>query len=379
VRRRRLASIPGPSGITCIYDQTGAVLAGDREHFGFRDGISQPGVRGRLSGGARHFLTRRYVNPSDSSALTHSRPGQPLVWPGQFVFGYPRQDPQRPLLAGPEARAGEDWMRDGSYLVFRRLRQDVPLFRTFVAEQVAELGEQGIPVTAERLAALLVGRWPKGTAVMRNDRRDDLDPMGDRLSVNHFGYGGESPPVEVCNDPFVATEPAAVPTAGGEPEELRTVSGAPADAEGRRCPRFAHVRKVNPRDLTTDKGGADDTLTRTILRRGITWGPSYPDDPDEQAADTGDRGLLFLAYMTSLEDQFETLNDDWMNRASGPEGGENHDLLVGQSYRAPRRGVLRADGGQAEITTERHWVVPTGGGYFFAPSISALGTLAAGD
>ena len=46
--------------------------------------------------------------------------------------------------------------------------------------------------------------------------------------------------------------------------------------------------------------------------------------------DKGDRGLLFICYQTSIKDQFEVLNTDWMNRRNGPEGDAGHDLLVGQ-------------------------------------------------
>jgi hypothetical protein len=56
------------------------------EHFGFRDGISQPGVRGRLPDGS--FLTPSQ-NPLDDG---QGKPGQDLLWPGEFVFGYPGQD-----------------------------------------------------------------------------------------------------------------------------------------------------------------------------------------------------------------------------------------------------------------------------------------------
>jgi len=370
-----LGSLAASGGaVRSIYDQLGEVLEGETEHFGFRDGISQPGPRGRLSGLERHFLIRRYVDPADPLALSHSRPGQPLVWPGQFVFGYRRQDPDEALAAGPVRAGAYPWMADGSFLVFRRLRQDVALFRTFVSEQAAALRTQPgfSELRPERLAAAIVGRWPKGTALMRNAAGDDPDPMGDRLSVNHFGFAEAAPAVAVCSDPLVAIEELAEALNG----ELRTIEGAPADPTGDRCPRFAHVRKVNPRDLTTDQNGPDRTLTLTILRRGITWGAPYPDDP--APADSGDRGLLFLAYMTSITNQFEILNDRWMNRAAGPEGGANHDLLVGQSQDAPRSGTLRSGRAEAAITPGESWVTPTGGGYFFAPSISALESFAAG-
>src|SRR5262249_43783115 len=55
-----------PIRVVCGDNPTGA-MAG-HEHFGFRDGISQPAVRGLG------------VAP---------RPGQALVWPGQIVLGYP--------------------------------------------------------------------------------------------------------------------------------------------------------------------------------------------------------------------------------------------------------------------------------------------------
>ena len=54
-----------------------------------------------------------------------------------------------------------------------------------------------------------------------------------------------------------------------------------------------------------------------------------------------------------------------------------HDLLVGQ---APvRRGVFRGNGGATEpVTATARWIVPTGGGYFFGPSLRTLRVLADG-
>src|SRR5438132_70871 len=61
------------------------------EHFGFLDGVSQPGVRGQID---QTFPGMKFLqqskNPDDPG---QGLPGSDLVWPGEFVFGYPGQDP----------------------------------------------------------------------------------------------------------------------------------------------------------------------------------------------------------------------------------------------------------------------------------------------
>src|SRR5438105_13314529 len=71
------------ASIKVVYSEIGNTRPGAQrgfEHFGYRDGISQPGIRG---------LTRR-SRPAANPAL--GLPGQDLIWPGEFVFGYPGQD-----------------------------------------------------------------------------------------------------------------------------------------------------------------------------------------------------------------------------------------------------------------------------------------------
>ncbi|MEM5650997.1 hypothetical protein AAHB57_30275 [Bacillus cereus] len=84
------------SGLKLVYEEAGRDrndLPG-HEHFGFRDGISQPAVRGRFSTASGDMLTKRWIDPSDKAFLTDAEPGEKLVWPGEFVFGYPSQNDQ---------------------------------------------------------------------------------------------------------------------------------------------------------------------------------------------------------------------------------------------------------------------------------------------
>ena len=80
-------------GLRLLFEQRGATLPGrlrGHEHFGFKDGVSQPGVRGKVSTAPGDFITPRYLDPVDPRALLFAKPGQLLVWPGQFLLGEPR-------------------------------------------------------------------------------------------------------------------------------------------------------------------------------------------------------------------------------------------------------------------------------------------------
>jgi deferrochelatase/peroxidase EfeB len=81
------------------------------------------------------------------------------------------------------------------------------------------------------------------------------------------------------------------------------------------------LRKVNPRDLPTDKGGPDETRSFQMLRRGIPFGPAYDHTTPNNPVNASSRGLLFLAYQRSISTQFVTLNKNWMNSAVAPAPG----------------------------------------------------------
>ncbi|MEX2627014.1 MAG: Dyp-type peroxidase [Ilumatobacteraceae bacterium] len=318
-----------------------------REPFGFCDDISQPGIRGRLSDVPGDFLA-----PSAAAGdPVHAAPGQVLVWPGEFVFGYPTQHPFDRLRPGLPSHGGPDWTRNGSLLVFRRLRQDVAGFEAFIGSTARRLAAEHPALdgcTAEELAAKLMGRWRSGAPLMTSPDLDRPDLGRDPARNNDFTYLARS---------------------GGRHA---------GDPHGRLCPRAAHIRRAYPRDSVTP-GVTEASIERhRLLRRSIPF--------VDRRGDREERGLLFLAYQTSIERQFEFVTRAWLNNPHVLDTDDGHDPIVGQSFGTPgdrgRIFTLRipsADGEDERITLRLpdDWVVPTGGAYLFAPAVSTVRALGA--
>ncbi|HJZ50508.1 MAG TPA: Dyp-type peroxidase [Roseiflexaceae bacterium] len=363
------------SGAVVVFKQQGATLPQPltgHEHFGFLDGVSQPGLRGRISDNPTDVLTFRQ-NPNNRE---QGKPGQDLLWPGEFVFGYPGQDPNSDEITepGPIAEAGPAWAKDGSFLVFRRLRQDVQAFREFVNQAAFDLG-----LSPQFVGAKLVGRWASGAPILRAPEADNRLLADDDCANNNFEFGEETEqilpeqkqsPID-CDDVIPSSEPPALfPPSEGDPD-------------GQVCPFAAHIRKAYPRDDTSStlpSTGEVSTQTHRIIRRGIPFGEPFRDFLAIPFLDFGERGLLFLAYQTSIVEQFEFILKNWVNNPDFKEPQAGHDLIIGQNNTPgadrernftisfKRNGVVQRE----VISTRADWVIPTGGGYFFAPSIAAL-------
>ncbi|MEH1852240.1 MAG: Dyp-type peroxidase [Nostoc sp.] len=374
---------PKSSGAKITFLEEGANLPpplSGHEHFGNLDGISQPGIRGRVAHNPKELLTPRQ-NPENKN---QGKPGQDLLWPGEFVFGYEGQNNDAKTLEdskGQVVSAGLHWANDGSYLVFRRLRQDVYKFHNFLHEKAADLDTD-----PQKVSAKLIGRWPSGAPTVRTPEKDAPQLGDDDDANNDFEFNGDDPP----KDNFFRND--VVPPSD--------------DATGLRCPFIAHTRKTYPRNDKTPGGGVPGpeeidrsevtTQTHRLLRRGIPYGPVSASTPNNPLKDEKfvDRGLHFLAYQTSIVDQFEFVTKFWVNNpefskeaATGHEfEGKltlGHDPIIGQSANNKPDGDrtrkffihLEDDQGKPltkELTAPEDWVIPTGGGYFFAPSISAL-------
>jgi Dyp-type peroxidase family len=367
-RTKAIDDLANVHGLTKIYQELGSVRNDLRGHemFGFDDGVSQPAARGRISASPDEYLTARYITEAGGiEGLLYALPGQDLVWTGEFLFGYPAQGPD-PLIAGPIRTGCPDWAKNGSYLAFNRFRQDVRLFWTFMKDEAAKLAaEQGFAgLEAERLAALLVGRWMSGAPVSRSPQTDNPDLGGDQYANNHFFYG-----VDTHVAPLIDIH-------GYKGDHY---PNAQADPIGLTCPLASHIRKVNTRDVANDQGGHNATYTARVLRRGIPFGKPLA-DPFGKDPDKGNRGLLFVSFQTSLVEQYELLRGTWMGDNLAPRMPGGDDLIVGMNgrpgERRERKCTLFGTGGASTTVSTGpeggEWVIPTGGGYFFAPSLSAI-------
>ena len=369
--RRLLATIKqtkgrGRRGLQVIgTPQLGATLPDGlkgHEHFGFKDGVSQPGVRGLASNDPLDFIEDRRLSPQDPLYDLYAEPGQVLVWPGQFVIGYQRQNGTELIKPLDPITPRAAWQRNGSYLVYRRLSQKAHLFWRFCTEQANRLTKEiGRPYSPEAFASLLVGRWPSGAPIVRTPTLDDPKLAADGNSANDFLFSQQTPSVTLADG---TTAGSAFPVAH-------------PDANGRLCPFSAHIRKVNPRDDPTDTSGLRETKTRLMLRRGIPYGPAK--EPARGLEDDGvDRGLLFMSYQASIDRQFEFVTKTWANLDNSPHDSTpatGHDPIVGQN---PGGRFVRIPIDEDPLhdvhipLPAEPWIVMTGGAYFFTPAISAL-------
>ncbi|MGF1563077.1 MAG: Dyp-type peroxidase [Geminicoccaceae bacterium] len=329
---------------------------GPIEPFGFIDGISQPAIDW-----AQAFSTDRHERDAYANHLAL----------GEVLLGYsneygeyaprPMLEPQSPgaddLAPAEDQPALRDFGRNGSYLVFRQLHQDVRAFW-----QHLDHAANGDSDERERLGAAMVGRQRDGTPLM---------PEGD----------------------------AEIP--GGRRGNLFLYD---SDLDGRRCPVGAHIRRANPRTgdyppgvrgfwtrfwarlgfrgREDGKQGRHDLVASSrfhrLLRRGREYGDHLPIDEALKPGPDAERGLHFICLCANLVRQFEFVQDAWINASTFDGVQGEGDPLLGS--RAPlingsatdRFTIPDATGVARRLEGLPAFVTLRGGGYFFMPSLRAL-------
>lgn len=309
-------------------------LAG-KEHFGFVDGISQPTIAG--------------MSPTRADIPAN------IVAPGEFILGYANEYGQytdRPLVdrsAQPsgvlpldvEGSGKADFGRNGTYLVFRHLSQDVRGFWRF-ADQATRRGD-GSSDSDKRvwLAARMVGRWPSGAPLT-------LAPSADNPSLataNDFTYHY-------------------------------------ADEFGLNCPIGAHIRRAHPRDSLDPSPGTVRSVAldkrHRLLRRGREYGPPATDLLGPVPADDPDRGLYFICLAANIARQFELIQHTWVNNPKFGGLHDESDPLVANHAAWGGMFSVPAEPVRMRYANLPNFVTVRGGGYFFLPGIRALRYLAMG-
>lgn len=183
---------------------------------------------------------------------------------GEIVWGYKNAadtdseaDAARLLNPYPFRKK---WLKNGSFLVMRKYQQNVERFASWVKDAADLMKEQAPgqePSYYRDLAyAKLMGRYQNGSP---------LAPQKDPNNLNDFDF---------LEDPC-----------------------------GIQCPLHAHIRLANPRTsgLGTQSELRADARPPKIMRRSMSYGPAV------EKKNTGERGLVFMAYNASLSEQFEVI------------------------------------------------------------------------
>jgi Dyp-type peroxidase family len=319
------------NGVEEIFRQN-SIRHGANEPFGFRDGISQPAIEG----GAQRVL-----------------PGQSVIKAGEFLLGHVDEygdlvpvpavsrelDPDRVLLPDPAQATRASFGHNGSFLVFRKLAQDVKGFQGFVERATRNADGSKNPDRAKLLSAKMIGRWPSGAPLTLAPEKDNQELGANKYRNNDFGF-------------------------------------ATTDRDGFACPVGSHIRRANPRDALAfppdPKLSLNIANRHRIIRRGRPYREALAASGNEV-----EQGLLFLAINASLVRQFEFIQQSWLNNPKFNGLYDERDPL--SSAIAGGSDAMMTI--QAKPVRERlhglpRFVTVRGGAYFFLPSIRALKFLA---
>jgi Dyp-type peroxidase family len=285
------------------------------EHFGYVDGRSQP-----------IFLTEDLE--TERLRQDGSTNWDPAFGPGRAIV--------------PDPTGADPQTQFGSYLIFRKLEQNVRQFKKEEDKLAARLGLTG--EDTERAGAMIIGRFEDGTPLAIQADAGSHSPV-----QNDFTYN--------------------------------------SDGEGGKCPFFAHIRKVNPRSSGGFEPPAGERM-HIMARRGQTYGVRTDDPNDGKITNKPkkDVGLLFMAFNANITQQFEFAQKSWANSAGFPRvppgrSAPGLDLVIGQGPRPDIDGP-KVWGADFAVAAQHKVVAPVpqavtmkGGEYFFMPSLPTLAAL----
>lgn len=273
-----------------------------------------------------------------SKAVTplHQQWGQTLYRNGHTIepFGY-RDNITNPTFFD-HSQVTEEHFKialddyEGSYLVFRKLEQNVELFN----QKILALSQQ-LNVTKAYAEALVMGRFKNGTPLHLSNLPLDYDqqPEAIKIALDAFDQG---------------------------------IIGYEGDRKGSKCPLHAHIRKANPRNERSHllrKYKTSPPYTGQIVRRSIP----YKDK-------SGEVGLLFLCFQRSLIHQYKVVQLDWLNKPFSIDPVAGHPNQPPKKEPSPNswnRNWNQKTSPKVSFSFN-HVIRFRGGEYFYAPSKKSL-------
>jgi Dyp-type peroxidase family len=340
---------PGPDG---------RMVSQPKEHFGFTDGISDPVFRGQFDAAAERLAAigggKIAEGPYDRESSWSA------IETGEFILGQVDEGQEFPVATEPAVFA-----RNGTFMVWRKLRQDVEAFSKEVRRQ-SELWKQHTGVTddeeaSETICAKIVGRWRSGiplvVAPTWAEHRQMMVKWADCFDL-------------VLRKPRDSKEQQRL----NDFALMLTGFRYGDDLDGSKCPFGAHIRRANPRDmmdplLSATAGASTLTNRRRILRRGLPY-----IDPD------GERGVIFMVICSSLFRQFEFMQQQWMNYGLDFDAGNDSCPLIGSRSQSDKHVIPAGAANDTPFIAAGlpEFVTTRGGDYFFLPSTSAIRMIAMG-
>jgi deferrochelatase/peroxidase EfeB len=303
----------------------GNELDGQREHFGYVDGISQPAIAGETHAG-------------DAGYGTVDKDGNWRgIQPGELVLGYDDED--APF-------DGSSFLENATFFVLRKLEQDVDRFHDYLDK----LAERDDVKSAARETS------PKAWAASRiMGRHFDGDPLlpknGGAKHQNDFRYA--------------------------------------EDHTGFGCPFGAHIRRANPRDVAgriSDRSERHRIVRRSLMYAEENGSYALEEEsfghrrrlepqssPPMVEGLKRKRGMLFGCFNASIGRQFEVVQGGWLNGGESAPGRlfTLRDPIAGANHAG--RGDFVVPGRPLVVLPDVElFTITRGGAYFFIPGLVAL-------
>lgn len=307
-----------------------------KEHFGYTDGIGDPVFDG-LPGPKDRVLGR--------GKQVKGGGWEPLAT-GEFILGHMDEAREYPAAPSPMLLS-----RNGTFMVYRKLHENVGTFNAFLEKEGA-----AYPGGKCLLAAKFVGRWM--------DNGAPLSSAPDTASKNAW------------DERFAKATPK-------EQDRMLSDFTFDDDASGAKCPMSSHLRRINPRaSLENDKGAFDTpgalSNRRRILRRGLPYG-----DVKDRTRDDGNHGIIIMMLNADINRQFEFVQQQWINYGNDFKAGNDKEIILGNhDNEYPSRAVIPVDPASEDapyfVRNIPRLVETRGGDYFFVPSMTALRMIADG-